>query len=411
MGQGVIKFESEDGYKSPSTVSSALDTVSDPVEFTPKKYAAKYTWEKALSLPLEIVFLPVELFFKGMKMTIGFVDESKLIPRVKYLLTCDDGSCGVIPTYASLSGGGVKIFQKGWFAPESKLDLLLSSGPKRRQTYQLRFRNNRLFGNAISSDYFIRYKFLPDERYFFSNIETNESNFAHEQITGEATFGKEFGTGYGLNAVFGLTINNIFEGRGDTKTTSEFISLGEQVKLSRLELGTQYDSKNRPGNPSKGIEAQATYGIYSQIGDDKFGFWKSSFDFRYFSNLFYDRVLMLRVAGEMTEPVSSKEIPFYYLSELGRNGTIRGFERGRFRDRDMVLGSLEYRYPIWFPGIDALFFVDAGKVAPDIFNDNSGNKFNISYGTGIRIRSPKGLISKLEIGRGEDGIRIHFGLN
>jgi len=418
MGQDEIKDESEDGYKSSSTVSSALDTVSDSVEFRSQKYAARYTWEKAISFPLEIVFLPVELLFKGTKTTIEIVDESKLIPRVKYLLTCDDGSCGVIPTYASLSGAGVKIFQKGWFAPESKLDLSLSVGPKRRQTYQLRFRNNKLFGNSISSDYFIRYKFLPDERYFFSNIETNESNFAHENITGEATFGKEFGTGYGLNAIFGLKVNNILKGRGrDSSPTSDFFSsedlpgLNEKVKLIRMEIGAQHDSKNKPGNPSKGIEAQATSGFYSQIGDDKFGFWKSSFDLKYFINLFYDRVLMLRVAGEMTEPVSSRKIPFYYLSELGRNGTIRGFERGRFRDRDMVLGSLEYRYPIWFPGIDAVLFVDAGKVTPDIFNDNSGNKFNVSYGAGIRFRSPKGLISKLEIGRSKDGIRIHFGLN
>ena len=120
---------------------------------------------------------------------------------------------------------------------------------------------------------------------------------------------------------------------------------------------------------------------------------------------------MLRIAGEFTEPVSSRDIPFYNLSELGRNGTIRGFERGRFRDRDMVLGSLEYRYPIWFKGIDALLFIDAGKVSPDIINDNSGNNFNISYGTGIRFWGPEGLVSKLEIGWSDDGMRIHFGLN
>jgi len=419
LGQGVIKVESEVGYKSSDTVSSALDTVSDSVEFRPQKYAARYTWEKAISFPMEIAFLPVELFFKGMKATIKFVDESKLIPRVRYLLMCDDGSCGVIPTYASLSGGGVKIFQKGWFVPDSKLNLLLSAGPERRQTYQLRFRYNKLFGKAISSDYLIRYRLLPDERYFFSNIETKESNFAHERFTGEATFGKEFGNGRKLNVIFGLNVNNIFEGRGDTKSTSKspFLSkeplpgLFEQVKLSRLELAVQHDSKNRPGNPSSGIEARATTGIYSQVGDDKFGFWKSSFDYNHFINLFYDRVLMLRIAGEMTEPFSRKKIPFYYLSELGRNGTIRGFERGRFRDRDMVLGSLEYRYPIWSRGMDALLFIDAGKITPDIFNDNSGNNFNISYGTGIRIWNRKGLVSKLEIGWSDDGVRIHFGLN
>ena len=417
LGQGVIKVESEGGYESLGTVSSALDTVSDSVEFKPKKYAARYTWEKAISLPIEIVYLPVGLFFEGTKVSIEYVDESKLIPRVKYFLTCDDGSCGVIPTYSSISGGGVKIFQTGWFGPKSKLDLSLSAGPNRRQAYQLRFRNNKLFKKAISSDYLIRYSLLPDERYFFSKEKTSETNFAHERFTGEAAFGKEFGNRRKLNFIFGLNVNNILEGRGDTPSTSKFISketlpgLGENVKLIRLELGVQHDSKNRPGNPSGGIEARATTGIYSQIGDDKFGFWKGSFDFKYFINLYYDRILMLRIAGEITEPVSSREIPFYYLSELGRNGTIRGFERGRFRDRDMVLGSLEYRYPIWSLGIDALLFIDAGKVSQDIFNDNSRNDFNVSYGTGIRIWNLGGLVSKLEIGWSADGMRIHFGLN
>ncbi|MCH7818599.1 MAG: BamA/TamA family outer membrane protein [Candidatus Marinimicrobia bacterium] len=417
LGQGIIKVESEGGSEYSGIVSSALDTVSDSVEFRPKKYAARHTWEKAISFPLEITFFPVELFFEGTKATIGFVDDSKLIPRLKYLLTCDDGSCGVIPTYASLSGGGVKIYQKGWLGPESKFDLSLTAGPNRRQSYQLRFRYNKLFNKAISSDYRIRYRMLPDERYFFLNIKTDETNFAHEQFIGEATFRKEFGKARNLNIIFGINVNNMLEGRGESIPTSKFISkeklpgLGEQVKLIRLELGAQHDSKNRPGNPTGGIEARATTGIYSQVGDDKFGFWKGSFDFKHFINLFYDRVLMLRITGELTEPFSSREIPFYYLSELGRNGTIRGFERGRFRDRDMVLGSLEYRYSIWMHGIDALLFIDAGKVTPDIFNDNSWNNFNVSYGTGIRIWSPEGLVSKLEIGWSDDGMRIHFGLN
>jgi len=389
-GQGAIKVENESGYKSLGTVSSTLDTVLDSVEFRSKKYASRYTWEKVVSFPLEApFFITGGLFFKGTKATIEYVDETKLIPRLKYLLTCDDGSCGVIPVYSSLSGAGVKIFQKGWFAPASKLDLSLSAGPNRRQAYQLRFRNNKLFGKAISSDYLIRYNLLPDERYFFLNNRADETNFAHEQFTGKANYGKEFGNRRKLNVIFGLNVNNILEGRGDSPSTSESFSketlsgLGEQVKLIRLELGGQHDSKNRPGNPSRGIEARATTGIYSQVGDDKFGFWKSSFDFKYFTNLYYNRVLMLRVAGEFTDPVSSRDIPFYHLSELGRNGTIRGFERGRFRDRDMILGSLEYRYPIWLHGIDALLFLDAGKVSPDIINDNSRNNFNVSYGTGM----------------------------
>ena len=48
LGQAVIKVESEGGYKSLGTVSSALDTISDSVEFRPKKYSTRFTWEKAI---------------------------------------------------------------------------------------------------------------------------------------------------------------------------------------------------------------------------------------------------------------------------------------------------------------------------------------------------------------------------
>jgi len=414
FGQEEIRVESRIDYKSLGTVSSALDTISDSVGFRYQKYAARYTWERAISLPLEILFLPVELFFRGTKATIEFVDDSKLIPRVKYLLTCDDGSCGVIPTYSSISGAGINVYQKGWFAPGAKFNLSLSLGLERTQNYQLRFRNNRLFNKAISSDYLIRYRLLSEDYFFLDK----KFNFAHEQTTALVTYGKRIGDRNDLKVIFGYNVNNILEGRGmesppisECNCNKDLLGLGENVKLIRLGLAGIHDSKNRPGNPSRGIEVQATTSIYSQVSDDKFGFWKSSFEIKHFTNLYYDRVLMLRIAGEITEPISSKEIPFYYLSELGRTGTIRGFERGRFRDRDMILGSLEYRYPVWIHGIDALFFIDAGKVSPNIFDDNSGNEFNVSYGTGFRIWTKEGLVSKLEIGWSDDGMRITFGLN
>ena len=127
-------------------------------------------------------------------------------------------------------------------------------------------------------------------------------------------------------------------------------------------------------------------------------------------HLFYNRSLALRLAGEITEPFSDREVPFYYLSELGRGETIRGFSRGRFRARDMVLGSLEYRYPIWAKA-DAILFVDVGQVAEDIFNDLSTDNFEVGYGGGVRIWGKEGLVTSFVIGKSSDGFRVYFGLN
>jgi len=312
----------------------------------PKKLGQKKTWEKVVSLPGTLVYLPLKLTFKLGTELIIFVDESKVIPKTRDLLTSDDGLRGVLPTYASRTGGGIKAFQKGWLSPESRLTLSLTAGPRERQRYQLQFKRVSLLGDTLSSDFTVGYQFLSDESFFGigpDSRESDESNFAHEQATAEASFGTKFGKRLSLDAIIGYDLNDISEGKDKSLpfTTNRFNrkslpGLEEGVSIGRLQLGVKYDSKNRPGNPSKGSEFSLTAGVFEDLDNNTFGFWKFSADLRQHIHLFYNRSLVLRLAGEITEPFSDREVPFYYLSELGRGETIRGFSRGRFRARDTV---------------------------------------------------------------------------
>ncbi len=169
------------------------------------------------------------------------------------------------------------------------------------------------------------------------------------------------------------------------------------------------DSRDRPANPSKGSEASLTAGLFQDF-DDEFRFWQLSADLRHYFHLFYNRILSLRVAGELTRPLSDREIPFYYLSELGRQETIRGFSRGRFRDRDMVLASVEYHYPVWRM-INAMLFVDVGHVADDVFNDLSRDNFEFGYGGGIQVWGSEKLTTTFFVGKSQDELRFYFNLN
>ena len=112
----------------------------------------------------------------------------------------------------------------------------------------------------------------------------------------------------------------------------------------------------------------------------------------------------------MTEPLSDKEIPFFYLSEVGRKEKIRGYKHGRYRDRDLLYGTIEYRYPIW-RRMDAAFFFDAGKVTPDISEGLPEGDLQYSYGMSLRLWSPGELISKLDIGKSRDIFFVYFNLN
>jgi outer membrane protein assembly factor BamA len=177
----------------------------------------------------------------------------------------------------------------------------------------------------------------------------------------------------------------------------------------------QLDSKDRPGNPTHGFEASFSGGLYQQVNSDDFGYWKYSADLTRYLHLFYDRILVLRVAAQRMDPLEGRSIPFYDLSELGRKETIRGFSRGRFRDRDMILASAEYRYPIWRNwdeyGIDFLLFADAGQVSPDLFEEASWENFQMGLGFGMRLWDQDGLALKLEAGWSAEEWRIYFVLN
>ena len=168
-----------------------------------------------------------------------------------------------------------------------------------------------------------------------------------------------------------------------------------------------WDGRDHPGHTTRGTEGTLSAAVYHQMNGNEYSFFKSRLDVRRYIHLFYDRVLILRVAGEITTHLSDDVIPFYYLSEIGHRSTVRGFDRGRFRDKDSALASIEYRWPIW-KLMDGLLFVDTGQVANDIYREFDRSDLQWSWGGGVRLWGSDGMTAKLEVGRSSDGTRIHF---
>ena len=93
---------------------------------------------------------------------------------------------------------------------------------------------------------------------------------------------------------------------------------------------------------------------------------------------------------------------------------MNGFSRSRFRDRDMVLGSIEYRYPIYDRHnsvIDAYIFVDGGQVSPDLFNELEADNFQFSFGGGFRVWSGDTESVNLVIGKSKERFRVDLTMN
>lgn len=100
--------------------------------------------------------------------------------------------------------------------------------------------------------------------------------------------------------------------------------------------------------------------------------------------------------GDMTE---------FNQFRIGGQGSLRGYRDDQFRGNRMILGSLEYRFPI------------AKKVQGAIFTDwggawNNGLKprgVKGSVGIGVALNTPMGPM-RLDYGRGSQGGRFHFSI-
>jgi hypothetical protein len=114
-----------------SAIASAVeDQQTDGADTWLEKLDGKDTWEKVVSFPGTVIYLPLSLIFEAHKAVIGFFYDRRSTIQVGH-------SRGIRPTYADHTGGGVHLFQKALLSPQSRLTLSLMAGLNERQNYQL----------------------------------------------------------------------------------------------------------------------------------------------------------------------------------------------------------------------------------------------------------------------------------
>ncbi len=393
----------------------------EPPAQYPKQVKTKAWWEHALSFPGDVINFPFKLVFDGLGWTTAKVIDTKIIPRVQDFLTADDGSRGILPTTAPQAGYGLQYYHVGLPAKQSVLGIQATWGLLSRQSYGLSIKELPFWGESLYGDISANYAFYPDELFYgIGNLisDRQETNYAVRSVNLELGLGFKLHKSMAFEVQAGYVTSKTSSGKDknidsitDIYQPSELPGLKATTAFFQIQPLFKFDYKNRPGNPTAGWDGTIGSGIFMQANGDKFGFWKLSADVSRYVHLFKNRVLAINVGWEMTETVSGKDIPFYYLSQLGEKETIRGFERGRYRDKDAVWGALEYRYPIRSPSLDFLLFADAGQVADDTFEEFSFDNLKPGFGGGLRVWTEQSLVARLELGKSKDGFRFYFILN
>ena len=108
---------------------------------------------------------------------------------------------------------------------------------------------------------------------------------------------------------------------------------------------------------------------------------------------------------------SNDDLPENAVFEVGGQSSVRGYRDDQFSGNKMVMGTVEYRFPL-ANKVQGAIFADVG----DAWGGKSWGPWNdiedeltlhSSVGIGMQVQTPIGAV-RLDYGWGEDGGRLHF---
>lgn len=158
------------------------------------------------------------------------------------------------------------------------------------------------------------------------------------------------------------------------------------------------DTRDNIYNPKEGAKVTVS-GEFAGIAGGDFDYKKYSFeDHHYFkvgrNHVIATRATLGRATGSMPEVA---------LFDAGGQTTLRGYKDDQFQGKNLLLGSVEYRFPI-VSKVQGALFTDFGNAWDGSY---SVSGLHSSIGVGVQMETPIGPI-RLDYGRGEDGGRTHF---
>jgi outer membrane protein assembly factor BamA len=310
------------------------------------------------------------------------------------LFTTDD-VLGAYPTIAYETGFGIsagaRLVHRDLAGRGERLQLRADVGTSSRQAYGLAVRSGeRIPGVALEID--ASYERRPDEPFYGVGDDALgiETRYRDHIVRAAGTID--------VPLVDALSL------RFDGAIVGHDLA-GASVDNARVEGQVVYDSR-RPASiyaspviDATGWFASVYAGVARGLGSDATHFTSYGGEVqRYFDLYAGTRVLALRL---LVEAIDDGDVSFVDLPQLGGTELLRGYPRGRFRDRALTLATAEYS---WELGnfLAAYLFVDAGRVWPSLRDFELADP-RIGYGGGIQLHTSSSYIARVQLAGSRDG--------
>lgn len=167
-----------------------------------------------------------------------------------------------------------------------------------------------------------------------------------------------------------------------------------------------HDSRDFILNPSEGRLLQADVVFYDQA----FG---ADTDFQKVTLNYSDYLALERVPGilawQWVGEFNHGDVPWDQMATLGGSSRLRGYEQGRYRDKQMTLAQVEYRQPLGGRH-GMVYWVGAGTLA-DRVSELGEEKWLHTLGVGYRFEIKQRVNLRLDMGFGNGENGFYFAVN
>ena len=177
----------------------------------------------------------------------------------------------------------------------------------------------------------------------------------------------------------------------------------EQPDFIRADASATVDWRDNPQHPHSGGSYAVRFSNFADQELDTYTFRRVAFDAQHYVTLPNRyRIIALRASAVFTDADAGQDVPFFYQPTLGGARALRGFREFRFRDRNSLLLTAEYRWEAsWL--LDGALFVDAGNVGPDRSSVFTLRDLDVTYGVGFRVHSNRAFVARLDLAFSREG--------
>jgi outer membrane protein assembly factor BamA len=325
-------------------------------------------------------------------------------------------------TWSPLLGTSGTVYYRRILTEDESYAFFASHSTRNQANYTVNYANFRLAQQRYLFDGQLEYNNDRTARFFglgASSRGQDETNYTLREVDGRFTFGRRVLPA--LVVAWTERVRYVTIARG-AETSLPFLQdaftgvpgeAGALVWAHRLAL--TYDTRKSRETPTQGGFGQLFVEAANRALGSHTSFVRYGLEGRLVWPLIAER--LVTVTRGLVEWVEGRALPFFELSALGGETTLRGFGEKRFLDRGRILFNVEERLRLFTvtyndvrTACELALFVEAGRVFHTV-TELSLRKTQTVTGVGVRLVVFSQLVAKIDVGFGSEGVAIFSGLD